>query len=144
MKTTPSGVDLIKTHEGLRLSAYRCPAGILTIGYGHTGGDVTPGMSVTQMQAEILLVRDLARFETGVDRLVHVILTQNQFNALVSFAYNVGLGAFAGSTLLRKINANPVDPSIKDEFLRWNKAKGVILPGLTKRRMDEAILYFKR
>lgn len=143
MKTSQAGIDLIKNHEGLKLSAYLCPAGVPTIGYGHTGPEVKLGMAISSAQAEAYLAKDLGKFESCINQNVHVILTQNQFNALSSFVYNVGPMAFTGSTLLRKINANAKDPSIKDEFMRWNKSKGVVIPGLITRRMDEANLYFK-
>lgn len=134
-----AGLDLIKRFEGLRLEAYVCPAGVLTIGWGHTGPDVRPEMVCTRQKADALLHKDLERFETGVAEALKVRVTDNQYAALVSLAFNIGLGAFGRSTLLRKVNEE--DPTAADEFQRWNKAKGKTLPGLTKRRAAEAALF---
>ena len=101
---TPFVADKLKQWEGLRLTAYKDSGGVLTIGYGHTGPDVKAGMTITEAQAEMLLMRDLSRFEQSVERSVKVPLTDNQFGALVSFAYNVGTEAFERSTLLKKLN----------------------------------------
>lgn len=140
MKTSDKGLDLIKSFEGLRLTSYLCPADVWTIGYGHTRG-VKPNQTISEAQAESLLKGDLLSFEKSV--LSHKLeLNQNQFDALVSFVYNLGAGNFSRSTLLRKIKANPNDPSIEDEFLKWNKAGGKVLEGLTRRRKAEADLYF--
>jgi len=140
MKTSRKGIDLIARHEGLRLQAYRCPAGVLTIGYGHTG-NVKEGQVITEDYARYLLASDLSSAEKTVERYLPN-LNQNQFDALVSFVFNVGSGNFESSTLLKKAKVNVNDPSIADEFCRWNKAAGKILPGLVKRRDDEAKLYF--
>jgi lysozyme len=141
MKTSQRGIDLLKLHEGLRLAAYKCPAGVLTIGYGHTGADVTPGKTITQAEAEQLLRADVAWAEAAVGAELPSI-NQNQFDALVSFTYNVGAGAFKGSTLLRKAKINASDPAIRAEFAKWQKGGGQVLPGLVKRRAAEADLYF--
>jgi lysozyme len=135
-----AGVALVREFEGCRLDAYRCPAGIPTIGYGATGPDIRMGMKWTQEQADERLAEDLARFAEGVERLVLVDLTDNQFAALVSFAYNVGLGALAGSTLLRKLNAGDYEGAA-DQFPRWNKGGGRVLPGLVRRRAAERDLF---
>lgn len=143
MKTSQAGVDLIKSFEGLRLDAYIDAVGVPTIGYGHTGPDVKLGNRVNVQQAEILLKKDLARFEEAVERLVKIPLNQVQFDALVSFAFNVGAGAFEESTLLRRLNAkeNPCNVA-KEEFPRWNKGDGgKVLAGLTRRRLSEAELF---
>lgn len=140
MKTSDAGITLVKSSEGLKLVAYKCPAGIWTNGYGHTGPDVTPGMVITQAQADALLARDLERFETGVARLVKVPLNQNQFDALVCFSFNLGLGALQGSTLLRLLNAGDYAGAAA-QFPRWNKAGGKELPGLTRRRAAEQSLF---
>lgn len=140
MKTSKKGIDLIKSFEGLVLRAYRCPSDVWTIGYGHTGPDVYPTMQITEARAEDLLRQDLARFETGVLALVKVPLTQNQFDALVSFAYNVGLAALSTSTLLKYLNQNKRQLAAS-EFLRWNKSKGVVLGGLVRRRKAERDLF---
>ena len=153
MKTSSNGIALIKSFESLKLTAYRCAAGVPTIGYGHTGADVTAAdvsgkKTITEVQAEALLKKDLEKFEKGVSDLTKgVALNQNQFDALVSFAFNVGIGSdttgLKGSTLLKKLRVNPNDKAIAAEFALWNKAKGVVLNGLTARRKAEAELYFK-
>ena len=140
MKTSPKGIALIKEFEGLRLKAYKCPGGVWTIGYGHTAG-VKPGMVITKAQAEEYLKADLIAFERYLNGL-GLALNQNQFDALISFIYNVGTGNFSNSTLLRKVRANPQDNSIMDEFLRWVYSKGRVLPGLQRRRLAEMKLYF--
>lgn len=140
MKTSPKGIALIKEFEGLRLKAYKCPGGVWTIGYGHTAG-VKPGMVISEAQAEEYLMADLIAFEKHLNGL-GLALNQNQFDALVSFIYNVGTGNFSSSTLLRKVKANPLDNSIIDEFLRWVYSKGRVLPGLQRRRLAEMKLYF--
>lgn len=150
MKTNRKGIELIKRWEGLRLASYRCAADKLTVGYGHTGKDVTVGMRISAEHAELLLREDLERFERGVCAAVHVPLTDNQFSALVSFTFNVGFGdpklgvpGLLTSTMLRLINAGK--PGAAAEFVKWNKArvkgKLVVLPGLTARRLAEAHLY---
>ena len=140
MKTSPKGISLIKEFEGLRLKAYKCPGGVWTIGYGHTAG-VKPGIVITKAQAEEYLKADLIAFERYLNGL-GLALNQNQFDALISFIYNVGTGNFSSSTLLRKVRANPQDNSIMDEFLRWVYSKGRVLPGLQRRRLAEMKLYF--
>lgn len=146
MKTGASGIALIKKYEGLRLEAYKCPANVWTIGYGHTGEDVFKDKVITNEQATDLLVKDLTKFEDSINSL-NLPVNQNQFDSLVSITYNIGFGNLKISTLLRKVKVNPFDKTITDEFLRWNKARvnGVLtkLPGLTKRRLEESKLYFK-
>jgi lysozyme len=141
------GYLLITNHEGLKLKPYLCSAKIPTIGYGNTyypdGKRVTLlDKDITKQEAFDMFKEVANRFAKRVDTLVTSNLNQNQFNALVSFAYNVGTGNFSSSTLLKKVNRNPDDLTIKDEFLRWNKAGGKVLNGLTNRRNEEAILYF--
>lgn len=144
MKASKRIFEFIKEKEGLSLTAYRCSAGMWTIGYGHTG-NVTPGMTITVHDAEILLKKDIqAKAEIPVNQLVHSAINQNQYDALVSFTFNCGSGNLQKSTLLQKVNAKPNDPYIKDEFLKWNKAGGKVLPGLTKRREAEAKIYFEQ
>lgn len=140
MKTSPKGIALIKEFEGLRLKAYKCPGGVWTIGYGHTAG-VKHGMVISERQAEEYLKADLIAFEKYLNGL-GLAINQNQFDALISFIYNVGTGNFSRSTLLRKVRANPQDNSIMDEFLRWVNSKGRVLPGLQRRRLAEMKLYF--
>jgi lysozyme len=132
-----AGVDLIKQWEGLRLEAYLCPAGVWTIGYGHTG-DVDPLDVITEEEAEDLLRKDLWRFEDAVSNLVRVSLSDNEYAALVSFTYNLGVGAFSQSTLLRRLNLGE-QPGIviQQEFPRWVNANGEKLQGLVNRRNDE-------
>ncbi len=139
MHISPRGLALIKAFEGCRLTAYLCPAGILTIGFGHTGRDVTEGLRITAEAAEELLRGDLMRFEDGVRRLAGET-SQSRFDALVSFAFNLGLGALAGSTLLKRHRAGDFARAA-NEFLRWNKAGGIVPPGLTRRRAAERRLY---
>lgn len=141
------GLELIKHFEGLRLQAYKCPAGIPTIGYGSTfypdGTKVKMGDSITTVQAENLLKNTLKIFERGVDDAVTVSLTDNQFSALVSFTFNVGLNAFRNSTLLRMLNLKNYNGAA-DQLLRWNKAGNQTLAGLTRRRQAERNLFLKR
>lgn len=140
MKTSPKGIALIKEFEGLRLKAYLCPGGVWTIGYGHTAG-VKPGMAISEAQAEEYLKADLISFERYLNGL-GLALNQNQFDALISLIYNIGIGNFQKSTLLRKARINANDNSIMDEFLRWVYSKGRVLPGLQRRRLREMKLYF--
>lgn len=140
MKTSPKGIALIKEFEGLRLKAYKCPGDVWTIGYGHTAG-VKHGMVISERQAEEYLKADLIAFEKYLNGL-GLALNQNQFDALISFIYNVGTGNFSSSTLLRKVRANPQDNFIMDEFLSWVYSKGRVLPGLQRRRLAEMKLYF--
>ena len=135
-------IELIKRFEGCRLQAYKCPAGVLTIGYGHTG-NVKQGQRITQADADRLLQEDAAKIESGVRAaLGSVQLADCKIDALVSFAFNVGVGAFRTSTLARKVKANPDDASIRSEFLRWVFAGGNRLQGLVRRREEEAKMYF--
>lgn len=136
-----AGLSLIKQFEGCKLSAYLCPAGIPTIGYGRTTG-VKLGQTITQSQADAWVVEEYDAFEARVYRIVTVPLTANQLGALVSFAYNVGTGALASSTLLRLLNAGDYKGAAA-QFARWNKAGGRVLAGLTKRRAAEAALFLR-
>ena len=140
MKTSPKGIALIKEFEGLRWKAYLCPGGVWTIGYGHPAG-VKPGMAISEAQAEEYLKADLISFERYLNGL-GLALNQNQFDALISLIYNIGIGNFQKSTLLRKARINANDNSIMDEFLRWVYSKGRVLPGLQRRRLREMKLYF--
>jgi lysozyme len=140
-KTNQTGIDLIKEYEGLRLEAYHCSAGVLTIGYGHTG-DVTEGACISEEEAEKLLQQDLARFEKAVDGLVEVDISDDEFAALVSFCYNLGEGNLKSSTLLKCLNGCEYQKAA-DEFPKWRKADGKVLPGLVKRRAAERELFLK-
>lgn len=142
-KIPPKLTALLKEFEGLGLKAYRCPAGVLTIGYGHTGPDVTPAMTITAARAEELLAADCLKCYAQVTAIFNgTDLNANQLAALVSFVFNLGASRLATSTLAKKIKANPADPAIRAEFLRWTFAGGKPLPGLKRRRQAEANLYF--
>lgn len=140
MKASEKAYSLIRQFEGLRLTAYKCPAGVWTIGYGHTS-DVVQGIAITKELAEEFLRHDIETVENILNAECPG-LRQCQFDALVSFVFNVGGGNFRKSTLLKKIKVNPNDNSIMDEFLRWVYANGVVMPGLQKRRLAEMKLYF--
>lgn len=143
--------DFIKSREGLKLTAYQDSAGIWTIGYGtilyENNTPVKKGDVITQQKADQLIEREITFKSNKVNAAIGTVaINQNQFDALVSFAYNVGTGALMGSTLLKKVKANPADPTIRDSFMVWNKAhvngKLVAVQGLTNRRRAEADLYF--
>lgn len=147
MQTSHEGIALIKGFEGCRLTAYPDPGtggAPWTIGYGWThpidGKPVKPGMTIDQETADRLLKTGLVSYENDVLKLVRVKLTKGQFDALVSFAYNVGSRALSTSTLLKKLNAGDIKGAA-DEFLRWNKAGGKVLNGLTRRRQAERALF---
>lgn len=140
MRLSQAGLRLIQNFEGLRVQAYQDAGGVWTIGYGHTGPDVLPGLTITAEEASDLLRRDVARFEQGVTSLVRVPVTQPQFDALVSFAFNVGIGAFGKSTLLRRLNEGKVEEAAK-EFGRWTHEGGKQLAGLVRRRAAETALF---
>lgn len=132
--------QIIKESESLRLEAYKCPAGIWTIGYGHTG-DVSDGQRITAHQAEAILEFDLSSFEEGVGKLAPKA-NANQFSAMVSLAFNVGLTAFAKSTLLKEhLAGRHMNAAV--EFGKWTHGGGKVLPGLVKRRAREAALYLE-
>ncbi len=134
------GRDLLMTFEGCRLEAYKCPAGVTTIGFGHTG-DVEMGQKITLHQAEAILEYDLHRFEQGVTELApHA--NANEFSSLVSFSFNLGLHALKMSTLLRFFNAGQKNAAA-GEFLKWTRAGGKVLPGLVKRRAAERALFLE-
>jgi lysozyme len=148
-KTGTKGIELIKAFEGFRSKPYKCPAGIPTIGYGATfypgGKKVTMADApITEEQGTELLQSMLVNFEKYVDSYCRDDINQNQFDALVSFAYNLGPANLKSSTLLKKVNANPEDETIRVEFMKWVKAGGKTLQGLVKRRTAEADLYFTK
>lgn len=142
MKTSKQGIELIKRYEGLRLKAYVCPAGVATIGWGHTKG-VKAGMVIDLAEAERMLADDIAIAERCVNCDADS-LNQNQFDALVSFVFNVGTANYKKSTLRKKVLANPNDTAIADEFGRWKYANKIVLPGLVRRRQAESDLYFSK
>lgn len=147
MKLDESGYKLIQEFEGLSLVPYLCSAKVATIGYGNTfypsGKKVTmQDQPISLATAKWMLKETADKFASDVDKLVKSKLTQKQFNAIVSFAFNLGVTALGRSTLLKKVNINPNDLTITNEFLKWNKAGGKVLNGLTKRRTIEAKIYF--
>jgi lysozyme len=154
MKLNKLGIDLMHFFEGCKLEAYECSGSLplpkdkkfFTIGYGNTfyenGTPVRQGDKITQDRANSLFVFVANKFADEIKKLIKTNLSENQFSALVCFAYNVGTGNLAKSTLLKKVNANPNDATIANEFLRWNKAGGKELLGLTRRRTAESKLYF--
>ena len=146
-KIGAKGLHLIKDFEGIKLKPYQCSAGVWTIGIGTTvypnGEKVSPKDSIiNEIVALSFLTHDLEYFCKQVDAYTTDAVNQSQFDALVSFAYNCGVGNLKSSTLLKKVNTNPNDSTIKDEFLKWNKAAGKVITGLTRRRQAEADLYF--
>ena len=140
MSMSQAGLQLVMRFEGLRLTAYRCPANILTIGYGHTGPDVEEGMIISEQQAERLLRADIEFAEVGVRAYATVPLTQGQFNSLTSFGYNCGIGALRGSTMLKKLNSRDY-LGASEEFRKWDMVAGRHLPGLARRRADEKDMF---
>ena len=140
MQISENGLDLIRKYEGLQLAAYVCPGKKLTIGYGHTGPDVKSGQKINVEEANALLQKDVQRFEHAVNELVTAPMTQGMFDALISFSFNLGAGSLKGSTLLKKLNADDREAAA-EEFLKWNKANGKVLAGLTKRRESERKLF---
>lgn len=144
MRTSSHGIAVMHYFENCKLTAYPDPGSSngepWTIGWGHTGPEVHQGLRWSQEQADEAFVEDLRKFEEGVRRLVKVPITQGQFDALVAFAYNVGLGNLRSSTLLRKLNAGDYDRAAL-EFRRWNKNDGRVMRGLTRRRAAEECLF---
>lgn len=143
MNISEQGLQLIKRFEGLHLKTYIDPVGIPTIGYGTivaNGRPIKMGMTITEQQAEDFLYADLQRFEDYVNQALHVPVSQEQFDALVSFVYNLGPTNFRKSTLLRLINQGRYAEA-QPQFLRWNRAGGTVLKGLTRRRLAEAALF---
>lgn len=144
MRASENGINLIKQFEGCKLTAYQDSVGVWTIGYGWTqsvdGKPVAKGMTITQQKADDLLKQGVVQYENGVHGLVTVQLNQNQYDALVDFAYNLGVNALKGSTLLKKLNAGDYADAA-NEFTKWNKAGGKELAGLTRRREAEKYLF---
>jgi lysozyme len=136
---TKEGIDLIKKFEGCKLSAYKCPAGIWTIGYGHINS-VYQGQTITQYEADKMLENDVVKFEMGVRNLVGN-LPDNKIDALTSFAFNLGLGSLRDSTLCKKVKANADMKEICLEFMKWVNAGGRLLEGLVARRHAEAEMF---
>ena len=139
--TSADGINLIKEFEGLRLDSYYCASGVLTIGYGHTGIDVYEGMTITEAEAEELLKGDLKRFEEAVVKLINRDLTQHEFDACVSFSFNVGTGALQDSTFRKRMNRGEDKPTcFREEFPKWVNGANGPLPGLVRRREAEVEL----
>ena len=137
MRMSQEGINtLLKQFEGCKLTSYRCPANVLTVGYGHTSAagspEVVEGMKITQAQANTILTSDLVKFEKGVEALLKQPVTQGQFDVLVDFAYNAGLGNLKNSGILKKVNAAQFD-AVPAELMKWTKGGGKVLPGLVKR-----------
>ena len=139
MNISEEGLSLIKKFEGCELKAYRCPANVLTIGYGHTK-NVTEDMEITQQEANDMLDEELIEYCEYIDKMVKVSLNQNQFDALVAWIYNLGPTNFRNSTLLTVLNQERYS-DVPEQIKRWNKADGKILDGLIKRREAEALLF---
>ena len=148
MKVNKLGIETMHHFEGCKLTAYQCPAKVWTIGWGNTFyPDKTPvkqGDVITQEQANELFETVMNNFALGVKKCLTKEVNENQFSALVCFAYNVGIGSLQKSTLLKKININPNDETIAGEFGKWTKAGGKVLLGLVRRRKAESDLYFKK
>ncbi|HEY2466562.1 MAG TPA: lysozyme [Terracidiphilus sp.] len=134
------GLALTEQFEGCRLAAYQDQVGVWTIGYGHTGADVKPGMTITSAQAQALLAQDVTSASACVNNVVAVALSQDEFDALVDFVFNLGVGAFSGSTMLRKLNAGDF-ASAAAQFDLWDRAGGAVVAGLLRRRQEEADLF---
>jgi lysozyme len=141
MMISEAGLNLIRTYEGLRLSSYQDGRGIWTIGYGHTGPDVKPGMTITEQEANELLIQDAQTAEEAVDRLVKVGLSQGMFDALCDFVFNIGETAFAHSTLLAKLNAGDY-MSAPSQIREWCHVDGKVSQGLLARRNAEVALWY--
>ena len=139
MNIGQKGIELIKHFEGCELEAYKCPAGVWTIGYGHIKG-VSEGMSITQEQAEQMLLDELKEYENYINEIVTVNLSQNQFDALVSWVYNLGPANLKSSTLLKVLNSGDY-AGVPDQIERWNKAGGKVLQGLIRTRLAESSLF---
>jgi lysozyme len=139
MKISQEGLSLIKRFEGCRLKSYKCSANVLTIGYGHTSG-VKETDTITQDEADKLLQEDVEQFEKYVDDNVTVELGQSQFDSLVAWTFNLGVGNLRESTMLKKLN-NEDYKSVPSEMKRWNKAAGKTLDGLIRRRLAESLLF---
>ncbi len=140
MKLNQAGIDLIKQFEGCKLTTYKDATGINTIGYGHTGPEAYTGAAISPVRAAILLEADLTRIANSVENMLIDELNDNQFSALVAFAFNVGQGNLKKSTLLRLVNTEDMGNAAK-EFIKWNKAGGKVLEGLTRRREAERDLF---
>lgn len=142
MNISNKGIEfLIKEEGGIKLKAYKCQAGVLTIGVGHTGKDVKEEMEITKEKAIELLKSDLRRFEEAVNKSIKITLKQHEFDALISLAFNIGASAFTKSTLVKKINTGADITNIEEAWKMWRKGGGKVLPVLVARRGREIKLY---
>jgi lysozyme len=141
MKTSQRGIDFIKGFEGFSPTVYKCPAGLDTVGYGHVVRAGEKFLTLDIKQADTLLANDLVTYEVAVLDMVDVDMTQGQFDALVSFAYNCGIQALRGSTLMRMFNNKAPLDQVANQFLRWNKIAGVPSAGLLRRRAAESDMF---
>jgi len=139
MNISQEGLSLIKKFEGCELNSYKCAAGVPTIGYGSTHG-IEMGMSISKARAEELLLEDISKFEDIVNESIKVSLSQNQFDAMVSWTFNLGGGNLKSSTLLKVLNGGDYE-DVPNQIKRWNKANGKVLEGLIRRREAEALLF---
>lgn len=148
LKTSTNGVEFIKKHEGFSAVPYECLASVVAIGYGSTTYEngkpvLLSDPPITKKTANILLMKNIRKYEKWVKKLVKTNINQNQLDALVSLTYNIGIGNIKKSQLLKLVNSDPNDPEIRHEFLKWRKASGKVVRGLEMRRQEEAELYFK-
>ena len=148
LKTSDNGIVLIKQHEGFSRVPYECPAAVIAIGYGSTTYEngktvLISDPPITQAAAYRLFRKNIHKYEKWINKLVKTNINQNQFDALVSLSYNIGVGSIKRSHLLKLVNENPNDPQIAVEFLKWRKANGKVVKGLETRRQKEVELYFK-
>jgi lysozyme len=141
MRINDKGIALLKQFEGCKLTAYQDGGGVWTIGYGHTGDIATKGRTIDQLTADCILIEDIEKTEKGLLKLLKRPVNDNQFSALVCFAFNVGLSALKRSTLLTLLNNGTSPQIVSQEFLRWNKDNGKEVAGLTKRRKAEKDLF---
>ena len=148
MRLDNKGIELLEQLEGLKLKAYKCSAGVWTIGLGNTfyedGSKVKEGNVISKERAYLLFNLISKQFEKAIDENVKVDINQNQYNSLFCFIYNIGISGFKNSTLLKVLNSNPNDGNIAKQFLRWNKIAGKESKGLTNRRITESSLYFTK
>lgn len=140
MKASSTALNHIKKYEGCQMESYEDSNGRWAVGYGQTGPQITKGLRITQLEADAFLRNHVERVQEDISRLVKVKLTQNQFDALVGLVYNIGLGAFSSSTLLKKINGDKMEEAAQ-EILKWTHSQGKELPGLKNRRQDEYYLF---
>ena len=140
LQPSNNGLHLTESFEGCRLTAYPDTGGVWTIGYGHTGPEVKPGLTITEVQAETFLMIDFHTAVAGVQWFVHIPVTQDEFDALCDFTFNVGVGNLGNSTLLKDLNAGNLEAAAS-QFQEWDRVKGQVVAGLLRRRLAEAALF---